>query len=204
MIPAAPRRALAADANSGRTQRVARRSPARRQATLAAFAADRLASAHDDVIDLYVVVIGDLLSRAERAEQRQRLATMAELDNAARLLASAATVILDPKVLDSDVRAGVYEVVGAAALQAAIDTIVGVVPAVPGAGGLDRLRSRYSHVRRFVPDLLRLVTFASVSPDSAVLAGLDHLPPRRRAPSRLGRCFSSGHHGQVAACRADR
>ena len=84
---------------------VSRRAPLRRIASLAAFAQRLLADAHDDAIDVFLIVSHDTVSRSERVEEQDRLRTLDQLDAAANILRRAALVVLDTSVQDADVRA---------------------------------------------------------------------------------------------------
>ena len=87
-----------------RAQRIARRPPLHRRATLAAFAHRLHASAHDDVVDILLLVLGESTGRIERLGQAERLRSLGELDAAALMLAQAARVLLDETIPDPRIR----------------------------------------------------------------------------------------------------
>jgi Domain of unknown function (DUF4158) len=174
-LPAARVRALVADTATGRVQQVERREPRRRAATLAAFAVTALAFANDDVIDIYLAVISTLLSRTERAENKHRLASLAELDAAARVLAAAAAVVLDRDIDDPDIRPQILSAIGEDALAAAVALVTATTDPGDKSNTRRRFLSRYPLVRRFLPTLLDTVTFDALTPGHRVLAALDHL-----------------------------
>lgn len=171
--PAGRIRALAREAFSVKAQRVARRTPDRRLATLAAFACRLHQDAHDDVIDVFLSVAATMSARAERAGRTQRLASLADLDAAALVLRQAAMVVLDGQVPDPTVRSSVFEIVSPEQLQAAVD----LIGRTSGAGdvSLVGLLSRYPTVQRFLPRLLELVHFDATHVNDVVLAALRHL-----------------------------
>jgi hypothetical protein len=177
--------ALAADAGTAKAQRLGRRTPDRRLAALACYADRLLADAHDDVIDLFLIVVHDLASRSERAVERDRMMTLGQLDAAALILRQAALVVLNPDVADPELRSAVFAVTDRETLQQAVD----VVAEILGSGTdqvLERLLARYPHVRRFLPALLERVSFAATTPPHPVLAGLDHLRSLERGQAEMG------------------
>ena len=167
-------RALAADAASAKAQRLSQRTPERRLATLACFADRLLAEAHDDVIDVLLIVVHDLASRSERAVERDRMRTLDQLDAAALVLRTAALVVLDPDVADADLRSAIFGLTAREELQRAVDVVGELLGAGPDQA-LQRLLARYPHVRRFLPALLDRVRFASVTASHPVIAALEHL-----------------------------
>jgi hypothetical protein len=108
VVPAGRFDRLAAEAFEVRAQRIARRPPLHRRATLAAFAHRLHASAHDDVVDILLLVLGETTGRIERLGQVERLRCLGELDAAALVLAQAARVLLDETVADPRIRLEVF------------------------------------------------------------------------------------------------
>jgi hypothetical protein len=168
-VPTGRVEALAREANSAWASTIGRRRPERRIATLVAFARVALASAHDDVCELFDVVVGQLLARVERAGQRQRLAGLADFDTAALLLREVSLVVLDAAVADAELRTAVFERVSRPRLEAAAQVIFSMAQA-PGDRHYHDLLSRYSHLRRFLPLLLAYVGFQGSESAGAVLA----------------------------------
>jgi hypothetical protein len=68
-----------------------------------------LTRAHDDVCELFDVVVGQLLARVERSGQRQRLAGLAGFDAAALVLREVSLMVLDAAVADGQLRQMVFE-----------------------------------------------------------------------------------------------
>ena len=161
--------ALAREANSVWAATIARRRPDRRVATLVAFAWVMLARGHDDVCELFDVVVGQLLSRVERSNQRQRLAGLPGFDAAALLLREVSLVVLDASVADGQLRQMVFERVSRPTLEAAAQLVSSLAQA-PGDRHYNDLLSRYSHVRRILPRLLSDMVFEGGEAASAVVA----------------------------------
>ena len=174
-VPAGRLRALAQEAATVKAQRVARQTPARRVATLAAFTERLVREAHDDTVDVFLVIAHDLVSRTERAIRRDRLATLDQLDAASHLLRQVALVILDADVADPEVRARVFRSVAPDELRRAVDTVEGTAASGGPQGTARRLLNRYPHVRRFLPALLKRLRLSAATAGHPVIAAVEHL-----------------------------
>jgi len=184
VVPTGRFNRLAGEAFEVRAQRIARRSPPHRQATLAAFAHRLHASAHDDVVDVLLLVLGEVAGRIERIGTAERLAGLGDLDAAALVLAQAARVLLDETITDPGVRLEVFNQLARNELEKALTTVerVVTVPADRLITGLDR---RYPSVRRFLPELLRLVNFDATTKADPVLAAVRHLAAVERGAAAI-------------------
>jgi hypothetical protein len=119
--------ALARFATVAKAQAVARLPEERRTATLLAFVRTLEASAQDDVIDLFDIVVSKLFTDAAAVGMRARLRTIRDLDAAALRLRRATGVLMDDAVADSAVREAAFAVVSRdqiAEALAKIDEIV--------------------------------------------------------------------------------
>jgi len=169
---------LARHAQAARAQALARMAEPRRTASLLAAARQLQTDATDDMLDLLDRLLAGLLSRSQRAEQRERLRGLPALDVAARSLRDAVDVLLDPP----DAGRG-----GLPALWAALEqrgmSHAQLADAVEAVNELSRqpeswveqLLSRYSHVRRFLPTLLDGLQLSATAGGQPVLTALDAL-----------------------------
>jgi len=173
-VPASRTTRMITEALQVKAQRIHRHSPDRRDATLALFARHIHSTAHDDVIDVLLIVLHDLTAKVERLGEQERLRTLGDLDAAALLLARAAEALLDPAVADSRVRAVTFEHTGRSELETAIARVQAIV-AHPGDRVAAGMRARYPHIRRFLPALLRQVSFDATTPADPALAAIRHL-----------------------------
>jgi len=157
-------RALAGDAATAKAQRLSQRTQPRRVAALACYVERLLAEAHDDVIDVLVIIVHDLASRSERAVERDRMRTLDQLDAAALVLRKAALVVLDTDV--ADVRSAIFDVTAREELQRAVD----VVGDLLGSGidqAMQRLIARLSVEGPAVnTDFNKMVLFRGARPRS--------------------------------------
>jgi len=178
-IPPARLKALARYALAARAQAIAKMSDDRRVATLLAFARIIEVTAQDDAIDLLDLLMQALLSRSERATQRERLRTMRDLDLAAMQLREACLVLLDTEFENDDLRDAVFARVSQEKLAAAVNKIGDL------AGHEDdysyayayyaQLARRYPSVRRFLPLLLKTIHFQATEAGKPVLEAWDYL-----------------------------
>ena len=173
-VPASRTARMVTEAMQVKAQRIRRHSPDRRDATLALFARHLHATANDDVIDVLLIVLHDLTAKVERLGEQERLRTLGDLDAAALLLARAAQTLLDPTVTDSRVRSATFDQVSRAELETAIARVHAIV-AHPGDRVAAGMRARYPHIRRFLPALLRQVSFDATTLADPALAAIRHL-----------------------------
>jgi len=102
---------LARFAGAAKAQAVERLPDERRIATLLAYIRTLEASAHDDVLDLFDVVVTGMFADAKAAGQKERLGDIRDLDAAALLLRQACAVLLDESTPDRAVRRTVFETI---------------------------------------------------------------------------------------------
>jgi hypothetical protein len=97
--------ALARFANAAKAQAVARMPDERRAATLLAFIRALEASAQDDVLDLFDVIVTKTWAQAVQKGRAARLRGLGDLDAAALTLNAACSVVVDQEVSDAYLRA---------------------------------------------------------------------------------------------------
>ncbi len=185
-VPSGRLKALARYAAAARAQTIARMPPTRRIATLLAFAHQLEPAAQDDALDILDQLITALFARVDRQGQQERLRTLKDLDAAALQLQEACAVILDPACADADVRATIFGRLSRAQLTTAVDR-VRALARPPDDTYHDKLVERYGHVRRFLPPLLRTITFAGTPAGQPVVeVPLGRADVRYTAPYYFG------------------
>jgi len=175
---------LARQAAAVRAQALARMPEARRVATLLACARALEVTAQDDALDLLDVLLADLARGAARTGQRARLRTLRDLDAAALRLGEACTFRLDPRHRDPELREVIFARVPPEDLAEAVAVVVALTRP-PGEDYQRELVERYPTVRRFLPTLLRTITFAGTAAARPVLDALAFLGDleRQRTPA---------------------
>lgn len=191
-IPAGKVAALARFAQAARAQAVADLAGDRKLATLVSFAATLEPRSADEAIEVFDLVIGDLMRTAAFKANKERLRTIKDLDTAAIVLREVwlklRNVAADP---DGDLRATLDEM-DITAIADAADTI-GELAQEPDEDFQDQLLQRYATIRRFLSKLLKTVDFHAGAAASSgkgnkrgfeVLEAIDFLKSveRRRTP----------------------
>jgi hypothetical protein len=182
-------RALARYAAAARAQAISRMAPERRTATLLAFAQAFERTAMDDAIDLLDALVSDIVRDAHKDGEKERLRTLHDLDIAALQLWDAVQVLLDYHVKPVDIRTQTFARVPRNRLLEA-GAEVEKLTRPPDDNYYDELVERYKSVRRFLPTLLRTVSFEGIQAGQPLLEALAFLgrienqrsPDMRQAP----------------------
>jgi len=182
-------RALARYAAAARAQAISRMAPERRTATLLAFAHAFERTAMDDAIDVLDGLVSDLVRGAQNEGETERLRTLHALDNAALQRWDALHVRLDHTVKPIEIRPHPFARVPRHRLLEAGATVEQLTRP-PDDNYDEELAERYQSVRRFLPTLLRTVSFESIQAGQplleawALLRQIEHQrhPDMRQAP----------------------
>ena len=192
--------ALARFATVAKAQAVARLPKKRRAATLLAFVRTLEASAQDDVLDLFDIVVTALFTDAAKIGKRAWLRTIRDLDAAALQIRRAGGVLMDDAVEDGAVRQTAFAIVPRAMLAAALEQIDAIVRP-PGDLYFTELRAQTGKLR-FLPAMLRSVAFGATPAGQPTLDAVRHLRStdgRGPAPSAPLGFVPSGWKRQVKA-----
>ena len=181
-IPPNRLRALARYGAAARAQAIAQMTPERRMATLLAFAYVFEERAMDDALDLLDVLITDIGREAHKDGEKARLRTLRDLDAAALQLWEALQILLDERVEGAAVRAQTFVRIPREQVLKA-GTQVEALARPPDDQYYPELVERYRSVRRFLPTLLRTVTFEGTQAGQPLLRAVDFL--RRIEHQRL-------------------
>ena len=192
--------ALARFATVAKAQAVARMPLERRTATLLAFVRTLEATAQDDVLDLFDIVVTTLFTDAAKVGKKARLRTIRDLDAAALLLRRAGGVLMDEAVKDDAVRKAAFAIVPRATLAAALEQIDAIVRP-PGDLYFIELRAQTGKLR-FLPAMLRSVSLGATPAGQPTLDAVRHLRStdgRGPAPAAPLGFVPSGWKRQVKA-----
>jgi TnpA family transposase len=177
--------ALARFAKAARAHAVAELSGERRLATLVAFTATMGPVAADEAIEVFDLLIGDLVRTSGWRAGKDRLRSITELDTAAIMLRHAwMTISATLSDLEVDLRELVVTSMDIAAIDNAAN-VVGEIAREPDEDFQQELADRYATIRRFLPRLLKVITFGTSSAHGRhVLAALEFLRTidKRRGP----------------------
>ena len=166
--------ALARFAGAAKAQAVVRLPDERRVATLLAFIRALEASAQDDVLDLFDLLITRMFTEAIRKGREARLRSLRDLDAAALILSKVSALVLDDAVEAADLREAVFDAVPQAVLEAAVAQIDSLTRP-PDDPYFDELLAQHRRIRRFLPHLVRIVGFGAMPAGQPVLKALQHL-----------------------------
>jgi TnpA family transposase len=132
------------------------------------------ATALDDALEVLEALLRDLFGDAIKADKKARLRTLKDLDQAAATLACACEMMLDPSVLDAEVRAKLFAKIPRDTLTLALH---GVNTLIRPADNVyyRELDAKYRAVRRYLPTLLEHIRFDANAAGRPVVAAFDWL-----------------------------
>ena len=164
---------LARFANAAKSQAIARLPDERRIATLLAFVRTLEASANDDVLDLFDVVVTGMFADAKAVGQRERLGSIHDLDAAALKLKQACAVLLDNTTSNAGVRRTVFSLVSREELTEAVARIESLARPRDDQY-FKELRAQHRRLR-FMPALLRATLFAAAPAGKPILEAIEYV-----------------------------
>lgn len=167
-------KSLTHQAFKANAQTVSRMTRNRRAATLLAFGIAGETIALDEALDVLDALITDIVNKAKHRGQKKRLATLRDLDVAAICLREACLPLLDDSVADQEVRKIAFTKVPPGRLQEAVDVVANLTKPKGDHYHQERI-AQYTRVRRFLPALLRTITFAGTHDGEPVLNALAFL-----------------------------
>jgi TnpA family transposase len=167
-------RAVARYGAAARAQAIARMAPERRMATLLAFAQAFERTAMDDALDLFDLLVTDIVRGAHKEGEQTRLRTLHDLDAAALHLWEALQVLLDQAVAAGAIRPQTFARVSRTRLLEA-GAEVERLTRPPDDNYYAELVERYHSVRRFVPTLWRTVAFEGTQAGQPLLKAVHFL-----------------------------
>lgn len=165
---------LARFAGAAKAQAVARMPDERRAATLLAFIRALEASAQDDVLDLFDLLVTRIFANAIRKGREARLRNLRDLDAAALTLSKVCTLLLDGAIEAAGLREAVFTAVPQAALEAAVAQVDSLTRP-PDDPYFDELLAQHRRIRRFLPQFVRVVGLAAIPAGQPLLKAVQHL-----------------------------
>ena len=159
-VPPSRLKTLGRYAASVWTPTISRMPEDRRIATLFAFARTIETTALDDTRDRLDLMMTDMLADAKKLGQTERLRTARDLDESALRLWEACAILFDDACADVHVRQTVFTHVPREQLADAMDRVEALARP-PDDHDDPELVTPYGRVRRFLPRLLRAITFHS-------------------------------------------
>jgi hypothetical protein len=194
MVPAGRIASAARYARAARAQAVDQLEPRRRIATLVSFAAGMTTQAGDDALDVFDLLVADMMREARHQVDVTRLRGLADLDEAAWLLRGAwRTISAATAEADADLRATVHGL-DTTALDGAAATVE-TIARDPEEVFHDTLLARYTTLRRVLPVLLGALGFDASGAGGHTLRLMQNSPAARpHAPSMQLSGLRAGKH----------
>lgn len=180
-VPPSRLASLARFAGAAKVSAITRLPPASRLATLVAFVHCLEATAQDDALEVLEQLLRGLFADAARADRQARLRTLKDLDRAALLLATVGRLLLDPEVVDTDLRTQAFARVPPETLAQALASVAALTRP-PDAVFYGELEKRYTTVRRFLPTFLKEIRFGASPAGQPVAEACDGLREHDRHP----------------------
>jgi TnpA family transposase len=172
-LPATRITALARFAGAAKAQAISRLPDDRRIATLLAFIHTLEASAQDDVLDLFDVVVTAMFANAKSVGQRERLGSIRDLDAAALKLREVCAVVLDDGTPNDAVRQAVFDLFSREDLTEAMARIESLARPQDDQY-FKELRAQHRRLR-FMPSLLRTISFDTAPAGRPILDAIEYL-----------------------------
>ncbi len=145
---------LAQIARRATGQALQRMPEERRYPLLVAFLHQSLVDVADETVDQFDRCLSEAYARAGRDLEEFRGSMAQAVNETVRLFGELARVVLDPAVRDGQLRRTIYRQIPPERLRKVVEESSGIVRPDDDSG-LDFLRKRYGHLRRFVPAFLR-------------------------------------------------
>lgn len=173
-IPAIRVAALARFAGAAKASAILRLPNPRRLATLVAFVYCMEATALDDALEVLEGLLRDLFGDAVKADKKARLRTLKDLDQAAATLAIACRMLIDPELLDAEIRWRLFEVVPRVTLALALDSVTSLIRPADNVYYRE-LDAKYRTVRRYLPALVEHIRFGANADGQPIVDAFDWL-----------------------------
>ncbi|MCY7278493.1 MAG: DUF4158 domain-containing protein, partial [Phormidesmis sp. CAN_BIN44] len=173
-LPSSRIRALARSALTSKAQAISRMTDGRRIAVLVAFVYTLEATAQDDILDIFELLIKELLAKSERNGKQTRLRTLKDLDTASLQLSQVCRVLLDETCQSSQVRETIFKQIDAQTLADAIHKVE-LLARPPEDQYYPEVLARWHQVRLFLPLFLQTIRFEATRTGQTVLKAVQFL-----------------------------
>ncbi len=180
-VPPGRIQALARYGMSAKAGAIERLPDDRRLATLVAFAVTLESCAVDEALDLLDILLTDLFSDAEKAGKQTRLRSLKDLDAAVTKLSQPCQILLDPNVPDAKLRNTIFKSMTREELADALAQVAALVRP-PEDVYYQELQQRWRRIRRFLPALLKTISFGATPAGEAIAEALADLAKREGRP----------------------
>lgn len=173
-IPPVRLKMLARHASIISMYKIARMPSNKRTAILVAFVKSFEVIALDDAMDILDLLITGIAGEAKKLGQKKRLRTLKDLDKSALALATICALILNEETEDKQLREAIYATLPKENVKESIQTI-NTIARPSNHNYHDEMVEQYGKVRRFLPQLLKHVSFSASSEGQITLDAFNYL-----------------------------
>lgn len=142
-------------------------------AILVAFVKTFEIAALDDALEVLDQLISEVITTAKRRVQKNRLRTLKDLDKSALALANVCALLLNEETNNDELRDEIFAKISKEKLIESIDTVNSLVRR--DGNFYDEMIDQYAKVQRFLPPLLKNITFKAAPAGKATLQALNYL-----------------------------
>ena len=162
---------LAQYAKRASTQRLQRMPEERRYPILMSFVYQLYEEVTDETIDLFIRCLADAYARARRDLENFRANMAKAINEKIHLFRDISTIILNPDVVNADVRPCIHEQITPEELQLALEESEKLLRPLDDSY-FDFFSSRYSYFRQFVPSFFKTFEFQAHVEDKGVIQAI--------------------------------
>jgi hypothetical protein len=167
-IPPVRLSSIARFASTAKVTAIGRLPPTRRLATLVAFIHCLEAKAVDEALDVLDMLLQGMFRKAINEDKKKRFRTLKDLDRFSMVLAKACKIVLNAKSSDNNLTTKVFSYVSREDLLKAVTSVEEMVRPIDDVY-FHELEDHYRSVRRYLPTLLRIISFDSNSAGKPVV-----------------------------------
>jgi TnpA family transposase len=130
-------------------------------------------SALDDALEVLDQLISEIIGTAKRRVQKNRIRTLKDLDKSAFALAEVCTLILNDETNNDALRDEIFAKISKEKLVESINTVNSLVSR--DGDFYEEMIDQYGRVQRFLPTLLKNITFKAAPAGESTLQALNYL-----------------------------
>ena len=172
-IPSMRLKVIARHAGLITAQKIAEMPLQKRIAILVAFVKTFEIVALDNALDVLDQLISDIIGTAKKRGQKNRLRTLKDLDKSALALAGVCALILNDETSDNTLRDEIFAKISKEKLVESIATVNSLVQT--DGNFYNEMVDQYGRVQRFLPQLLKNITFKAAPSGETMLKTLNYI-----------------------------
>lgn len=172
-IPSVRLKMIARHAGMITAPKIAEMPEQKRIAILVAFVKTFEIVALDDALEVLDQLISEIIGTAKMRVQKNRLRTLKDLDKSALALAEVCALILNEEPNNDELRDEIFAKISKEKLVESINTVNSLVSR--DGNFYEEMIDQYGRVQRFLPTLLKNITFKAAPAGEVTLQALDYL-----------------------------